>query len=106
MLLGGTETTAISLEWAVANLLNHPGVLKKAKEELDTIVGHDRLIEESDLSELKYLQCIIYETLRLYPVGPFLAPRVASEDCELRGYHVADGVRECMGHSTRPKFVG
>ncbi|KAJ6941948.1 hypothetical protein NC652_007894 [Populus alba x Populus x berolinensis] len=35
LLLGGTETVATSMEWALANLLNHPDVLRKAKAELD-----------------------------------------------------------------------
>jgi cytochrome P450 len=55
------------MEWALANLLNHPEVLKKkAKTELDILVG-DHLINESDFAELQYLQCIISEDSRLYP---------------------------------------
>ena len=53
-MLGGTETAATSMEWALANLLNHPDVLRKAKAELDAQVG-DRLIEESDFAKLHYL---------------------------------------------------
>jgi len=34
LLPGGTETAATSMEWALANLLNHPDVLKKAKAEV------------------------------------------------------------------------
>jgi len=55
------------MEWALANLLNHPEVLKKkAKTELDILVG-DHLINKSDFAELQYLQCIISEDSRLYP---------------------------------------
>ncbi|KAK4834794.1 hypothetical protein QYF36_000647 [Acer negundo] len=35
MLLAGTDTSAVTLEWAMSNLLNHPEVLKKARDELD-----------------------------------------------------------------------
>ncbi|KAB5574462.1 hypothetical protein DKX38_001656 [Salix brachista] len=87
MLLGGTETVATSLEWALANLLNHPRVLKKAKTELDTQVGY-HLIKESDFAKLQYLRCIISETLRLYRVGPLLVPLLASADCTIGGYDV------------------
>ncbi|KAG5222093.1 cytochrome P450 [Salix suchowensis] len=90
MLLGGTETIATSLEWALANLLNHPQVLKKAKTELDTQVG-DQWIEESDFEKLQYLRCIISETLRLYPAVPLLVPRLASADCTIGGYDVPAG---------------
>ncbi|MED6158796.1 hypothetical protein PIB30_036102 [Stylosanthes scabra] len=87
MLLGGTETSATSLEWAMAALLNHPEALKKAKEEIDTQIGQDRLIEESDISKLPYLQNIIHETFRLYPAFPLLAPHYSSKDCTVGGYN-------------------
>ncbi|KAJ6427746.1 hypothetical protein OIU84_023197 [Salix udensis] len=90
MLLAGTETVATAMEWALANLLNHPRVLKKAKTELDTQVG-DHLIEESDFAKLQYLRCIISETLRLYPVVPLLVPHLASADCTIGGYDVPAG---------------
>ena len=90
LLLGGTETAATSMEWALANLLNHPDVLKKAKAELDAQVG-DRLIEESDFAKLHYLQSIISENLRLCPVTPLIPPRMPSSDCTIGGYHVPAG---------------
>ncbi|KAJ6715528.1 P450 FAMILY 81 SUBFAMILY D POLYPEPTIDE 8 putative-RELATED [Salix viminalis] len=68
MMIGGTETGATAMEWALANLLNHPRVLKKAKTELDTQVG-DHLIEESDFEKLQYLRCIISETLQIRHYG-------------------------------------
>ncbi|KAJ0007426.1 hypothetical protein Pint_29565 [Pistacia integerrima] len=46
----------------------------KAQDEIDNHIGHDRLIAESDLSQLPYLHCIINETLRMYPAGPLLVP--------------------------------
>ncbi|KAE9446064.1 hypothetical protein C3L33_22054, partial [Rhododendron williamsianum] len=64
---GGTDTSAVTMEWAMALLVNHPEVLKKARAELDAHVGQDRLVDESDLSKLNYLQAIILETLRLDP---------------------------------------
>ncbi|KAK2657566.1 hypothetical protein Ddye_010618 [Dipteronia dyeriana] len=88
MLLAGTDTTAVTLEWAMSNLLNNPKVLKKARDELDTQVGQQRLIEEHDLPKLEYLQSIISETLRLYPAGPLLVPHMSSSDCILGGYDI------------------
>ncbi|XP_073264030.1 cytochrome P450 81Q32-like [Populus alba] len=90
LLLGGTETAATSMEWALANLLNHPDVLRKAKAELDAQVG-DRLIEESDFAKLNYLQSIISENLRLCPVTPLIPPHMPSSDCTIGGYHVPAG---------------
>jgi cytochrome P450 len=78
------------MEWALANLLNHPDVLRKAKAELDAQVG-DRLIEESDFAKLHYLQSIISENLRLCPVTPLIPPHMPSSDCTIGGYHVPAG---------------
>ncbi|KAF2299867.1 hypothetical protein GH714_005053 [Hevea brasiliensis] len=82
------ETTAVPLEWAISNLFNNPNVLNKAKAEIDTQIGQDRFIDESDLPKLNYLQCIISENLRLCPVAPLLVPHLSSEDCTIGGYHV------------------
>ncbi|CAL0313446.1 unnamed protein product [Lupinus luteus] len=91
MLLGGTETSATTLEWAISALLNHPEVSKKANDEIDSLIGEDRLIDESDISKLPYLQNIINETFRLYPAFPLLAPHFSSEDCTIEGHNVPKG---------------
>ncbi|KAJ9145890.1 hypothetical protein P3X46_028218 [Hevea brasiliensis] len=88
ILFGGTETSAVTLEWAMSNLLNHPEVLEKAKKELDLQIGEEHFMEESDLSKLPYLQNIIAETLRLHPAGPLLIPHLSSRECSVGGYHV------------------
>ncbi|KAJ4826984.1 hypothetical protein Tsubulata_038906 [Turnera subulata] len=93
LLLGGNDTTVITITWALCLLLNNLHVLKKAQDELDERVGKDRLVSESDIKDLVYLQAIVKETLRLYPAAPLGAPRVAMEDCEIAGFHVPAGTR-------------
>ncbi|XP_062102607.1 cytochrome P450 81Q32-like [Humulus lupulus] len=88
LLLAGTDTSAVTLEWAMSNLLNHPHVLQKVKDELDTQVGQKKLVDESDLSKLPYLQNVISETLRLYPAAPLLVPHYSSNDCTIGGFDV------------------
>ncbi|KAM3690688.1 hypothetical protein ACB098_09G142300 [Castanea mollissima] len=89
VLLGaGTDTMAVTLEWAMSNLLNHSQVLKKARVELDIQIGQEKLINEQDASKLHYLQNIILETLRLYPAAPLLLPHMPSEDCTIGGHHI------------------
>ncbi|CAJ1975954.1 unnamed protein product [Sphenostylis stenocarpa] len=61
MLFGGTDSSTGTLEWSLSNLLNHPEVLEKAREELKREVGEERLLNESDLPKL--------------PVGGFTVPR-------------------------------
>ncbi|XP_059428369.1 cytochrome P450 81Q32-like [Corylus avellana] len=88
LLLAGTDTSAVTLEWAMSNLLNHPDVLKKARAELDSQIGEENLMDEPDVPKLRYLQSIISETLRLYPAAPLLVPHMSSDDCTIRGYDV------------------
>ncbi|KAE8679735.1 Cytochrome P450 81D1 [Hibiscus syriacus] len=86
-----TDTSAVTLEWAMSNLLNHPDVLRRAKAEIDGEIGEENLIDESDVPKLKYLQCIILETLRLYPAAPLLIPHMPSSDCTIGGYDIPRG---------------
>ena len=88
LILAGTDTSSSTLEWVMTNLLNHPNVLKKVTIELDNQIGEDKLINESDISKLSYLQSIILETLRLYPTAPLLLPHMSSDDCTIQGYDV------------------
>ena len=91
MIAGGSDTTTITLTWAIALLLNNRHVFKIAQDELDVQVGKERIVNESDLSKLVYLQAIVKETLRLYPIHRLSTPRVFSENCIIGGYHVPKG---------------
>ncbi|GKD64517.1 cytochrome P450 93A3-like protein [Tanacetum coccineum] len=84
---GGTETSASTIEWAMAKLINHPNIMKKATEEIDQVVGKNRSLQESDTQNLPYLQAIVKETLRLHPSVP-LIPRQSTKDCIMGGYHI------------------
>ncbi|KAL2340131.1 hypothetical protein Fmac_008071 [Flemingia macrophylla] len=88
MLFGGTDSSTGTLEWSLSNLLNHPEVLKKARDEIDSKVGQDRLLSESDIPKLPYLRKIVLETLRLYPPAPVLIPHVSSEDITVEGFNI------------------
>ncbi|KAE8659352.1 Cytochrome P450, family 81, subfamily D, polypeptide 2 [Hibiscus syriacus] len=91
IILAGTDTSSVTIEWAMANLLNHPQVLKKARDEIDSLIGEENLIEESDVPKLHYIQSIMYETLGLYPAAPLLIPHTPSTDCTIGGYDVPSG---------------
>ncbi|XP_010253830.1 PREDICTED: cytochrome P450 CYP82D47-like [Nelumbo nucifera] len=93
LILGGSDTTSVTLTWALSLLLNNRQALKKAQDELDTKVGRDGLVEESDIRNLVYLQAIVKETLRLYPAAAVSAPREAMEDCTVAGFHIPAGTQ-------------
>lgn len=87
----GTSTTALTIEWALAELINHPDILKKLVTEIDTIVGKDRLVDEANIPHLPYLQAVIKETLWLHPTGPLIA-RQCTEACTVDGHTVPAGM--------------
>ncbi|XP_061343160.1 cytochrome P450 CYP82D47-like [Gastrolobium bilobum] len=93
LILAGTDTTTGTLTWALSLLLNNREVLNKAIHELDTQIGRDKMVVESDLQKLEYLQAILKETLRLYPPGPLSLPHESMEDCTVGRYHVPAGTR-------------
>lgn len=91
MISAGTDTSAVTLEWAMSNLLNNPEILMKVRAEIDDKIGLDQLIDESDIVNLPYLQNIVLETLRLYPAVPLLLPHMSKEDCKVAGYDMPRG---------------
>ncbi|CAN6356744.1 unnamed protein product [Urochloa humidicola] len=91
LLTAGTDTSALTTEWAMAFLLTHPEAIQKVRAELDANVGTTRLVDESDITNLTYLQCVVKETLRLCPVGPVIPAHEAMEDCTVGGFDVRRG---------------
>ncbi|KAL8124819.1 cytochrome P450 CYP82D47-like [Apium graveolens] len=94
LILAGSDSTTVALIWAVSLLLNNRRILEKAQAELDTVVGKDRHVDESDIKNLVYLQAIVKETLRLYSPSPLIPFRAAIEDCTISpGYNITAGTR-------------
>ena len=52
-------------------MLLNPTSQKKAHDELDTVIGRDRLPEFEDRPSLPYVEAIVMETLRYHPTSPF-----------------------------------
>ncbi|XP_059302797.1 cytochrome P450 703A2 [Lycium ferocissimum] len=88
MIAAATDTSAVTNEWAMAEVIKHPHVLKKIQEELDIVVGSSRMVTESDLIHLKYLRCVVRETFRMHPAGPFLIPHESTRDTHINGYYI------------------
>lgn len=93
MVVGGTETTSNTVEWAMAELMQKPELLAKVRQELDAVVGRDGVVEESHLPQLHYLHAVLKETLRLHPALPLMVPHCPSADATVGGYRVPAGCR-------------
>lgn len=93
LVAAGTDTSSITSEWTMAELLQHPKVMEEVREEIDKVVGRDRLVEENDLASLQHLKAVVKEIFRLHPVGAFLIPHVSLEDTQVAGYYIPKNTR-------------
>ncbi|XP_023542647.1 cytochrome P450 71A1-like [Cucurbita pepo subsp. pepo] len=93
MFVGGSDTTATALEWTMTELMRNPAAMKKAQEEVRTIIGKKSKIEVEDIQKMEYIQCVIKESLRLHPPVPLLVPRETAADVEIDGYHIPSKTR-------------
>jgi trans-cinnamate 4-monooxygenase len=84
------ETTLWSIEWAIAEVVNHPSVQQKIRDELRKTLG-DQPLTESNLETLPYLQAVVKETLRLHSPIPLLVPHMNLEEAKLGGYTIPKG---------------
>ncbi|KAK7252861.1 hypothetical protein RIF29_37106 [Crotalaria pallida] len=92
LILAASDSTMVTMTWALSLLLNNQMELEKIKDELDIHIGKDRNVEESDIKKLVYLQAVVKETMRLYPPSPIITLRAAMEDCTFScGYHIPAG---------------
>ncbi|WCJ22121.1 Cytochrome P450 76T24 [Euphorbia peplus] len=91
LFIAGADTTGNPLQWAMIELLLNPETLRKARAEIEQVIGRDNMIKESDVAQLPYLRAIIKETLRLHPAVPLLLPREARENVEIGGYTIPKG---------------
>ncbi|WVZ12921.1 hypothetical protein V8G54_017451 [Vigna mungo] len=84
----GGDTAASTINWAMAEMIRDPRVMKKAQDEVREVFNMKGRIDEICMDELKYLKSVVKETLRLHPPAPLLLPRECREACEIKGYHI------------------
>ena len=92
-MVGGTDTSSNTIEFAMAEIMNKPEVMRKTQQELEAVVGKDNIVEESHIHKLPYLHAVMKETLRLHPALPLLVPHCPSETCTVGGYTIPKGSR-------------
>lgn len=95
MMAGGIDTTANSFETLLYLLVNNPDKLKKCQDELNRVIGPDRLPTLDDCNEktLPYLMATICEEFRFKHFAPFGIPHGTIRDTKLAGYNVPKGAQ-------------
>ncbi|EOA32928.1 hypothetical protein CARUB_v10016254mg [Capsella rubella] len=89
LLFAGTDNSVKTTQWAMAEIIKNRNVLERLRGEIDCVVGKTRLIQETDLPNLPYLQAVVKETIRLHPPGPFFV-RFSKEGCMIGGFYVPE----------------
>ncbi|PIA50807.1 hypothetical protein AQUCO_01200218v1 [Aquilegia coerulea] len=73
--------------WAMAELVNNPHVMQKAREEVRRVVGKKNKVEEEDIQQMEFLKGVVKESLRLHPPAALL-PMETSTITNVNGYHI------------------
>ncbi|XP_035516950.1 cytochrome P450 3A40 [Morone saxatilis] len=83
-IFAGYETSSSSLTFLAYNLATNPDVMKRLQQEIDSTFPNKAPIEYQALMQMEYLDSVINESLRLYPIAPRLE-RVAKATVEING---------------------
>ncbi|CAG9771770.1 unnamed protein product [Ceutorhynchus assimilis] len=88
----GHDTTASAISSALFLLANHPDVQKKVRDEQREIFGEnrDRPVTFQDFRDMKYLELVIKETVRMYPSVPLIG-RLATGNIDYKGHIIPKG---------------
>ncbi|XLR49871.1 hypothetical protein S83_000543 [Arachis hypogaea] len=104
--VGAIDNPYNNVEWVLSEMINQPEMLQKATQELDSVVGKERLVEESDIPKLNYVKACLKEGFRLHPIADFNVPHVSMEDTIVANYFIPKGShilvrRQGIGHNPR-----
>ncbi|KAF9443824.1 cytochrome P450 [Macrolepiota fuliginosa MF-IS2] len=86
-----SESTVAATMTFILAMLICPDVQRKAQQELDSVVGFDRLPDFSDKPNLPYLSAIIKEVLRWNPTAPMGVPHLTTGEDVYEGYYIPKG---------------
>jgi cytochrome P450 len=93
LLVAGTETCSTTIEWAMTELMRHPEAMRQVQAEVESVVGKERLVQESDTPNLPRLQAFVKEVFRMHPPVAMSIPRESTREVELSGFTIPAGTR-------------
>lgn len=84
----GQDTVSTIMQWMLLLLVKYPALQTKLQEQIDKVVGRDRLPSMEDKSNLAYLDAFIYETMRYTSFVPVTIPHSTTTDVTIEGFHI------------------
>ncbi|CAN4090815.1 unnamed protein product [Withania somnifera] len=91
VLVGGSDTSAAAVVWAMTALIKNPEVMRKVQEEIRKSIGRKGIVTEDDIQNMPYFKLVVKEVFRLYPPVPLLIPRETMKKSTLEGYDIQPG---------------
>lgn len=85
------DTTTITLTAFTLAMIKYPDVQRKAQEEIDAVVGTGRVPTYGDRENLPYVDAIVKEALRWWPIAPMGFPHTTDADIEYNDHHIPKG---------------
>uniref|UniRef100_A0A8C4VK73 Uncharacterized protein n=1 Tax=Gopherus evgoodei TaxID=1825980 RepID=A0A8C4VK73_9SAUR len=86
-----TETTTVTLCWALLYMLRYPDVQRRVHEEIDKVIGRDRSPKIEDQVNLPYTNAVIYETQRYCDVVFAGVPHTTYRDTQVQDFFIPKG---------------
>ena len=84
----GEDTIASSLIWMFVHLANNPDLQTRLHEELESVLGHERMPLLDDEPKLPYLQAVILELLRHSSIAPLALWHETTCDTQVEDYFI------------------
>lgn len=89
LFLAGCTTTSTTLDFLFLVMTVRQDVQRKLQQEIDSVIPRDRLPEVEDRLKLPYVEAVMSETQRMWPVFPILGPRRVLRDTNLDKFTIA-----------------
>ncbi|XP_063780142.1 cytochrome P450 2D20-like [Pseudophryne corroboree] len=91
LFVAGTDTTSNTLRWSLLMMLLHPHIQEKVHEEIDRVIGRDKLPTTEDASNMPFTNAVIYEVQRYGNILPMALLHMTCRDTNIQGFDIPKG---------------